>query len=219
MLFRQKKQKKKSAVILPTDMNPCLSGKEIFKQNPDWLQEIRDQISATAQVYEKTYLDTLYRVAEFCQSMPDKAEDKNYSLLRQQLDLCVTTLRLRKGLLLPPNAGAETMAREEARWTYACFAASLLYGISRIQKDRTITFYNDKGEDKGKWQLLSGSLFKPDFYFKLKFESSQEKEFPDEAIMNVLSAHLISPEIIHWMSQNSELFSVWWGMVGNTDNV
>src|SRR5205807_10243795 len=93
-----------------------------------YLLELKTLVSCPQDIYQRIYLSATYRLAEFCQAMPvsEAESSKPYSLIERQLRLVLAVLKLRRGNLLPKNAGTETIAAEEAQWTYALFTAALL---------------------------------------------------------------------------------------------
>lgn len=192
---------------------PCLSGDDVINNCGKTLAlQIRDLVSATKEIYQDLYLSTLYRFAEFCQSMPLHQNSEVHSLLKQQLTLVTASLKLRQGLLLPHNSGAETMANEDAQWTYAIFSASLLYQLHYIQSDRQITLHNAQGEKRGSWHPLMGSLYEPNVYFSIQWQSPAAMVSPESLMASIVS-RIISPHILRWLSQNPALLIRWWAAV------
>ena len=120
MLF---KSKEKPENTMPKGLSPCLSGDDVIHNaGKELISQIRQLISAPSKIYDDLYVPTLYRFAEFCQAMPWDKESVPYSLLTHQLSLVIAALQLRRGLLLPMNAGAEAMAEQEPQWTCDFFS-------------------------------------------------------------------------------------------------
>lgn len=80
------------------------------------LTEIKTLVSCPPKIYCHLYLATLNQFIIQCPK----------ECIKERLWLTVIVLKLRRGVLLPKNAGAEVIAAEEAQWTYAIFSASLL---------------------------------------------------------------------------------------------
>jgi hypothetical protein len=72
-----------------------------------YIEQIKNLVSCPPKIYCLLYLATL----------------------KQRLQTTVIALKIRLGLLLPKNAGAEVISAEEAQWTYAIFSACLLKGL------------------------------------------------------------------------------------------
>jgi hypothetical protein len=84
------------------------------------LIEIQNLVSCPPKIYSQLYLFTL---GQFIALNPS-------DLVKERLVLSIAVLKLRRGVLLPKNNGAEAIAAEEAQWTYALFSASLLKELS-----------------------------------------------------------------------------------------
>src|SRR6266513_2195322 len=111
---------------LPAEIIPSLSGRELCRR-PEFfylINHIKNLVSCPNKIYKKLYSATLENIAEFCQSMPYSKNEFYWphGFLTRQIKLAVTALKLRRGILFPKNAGAESIASEEAQWTYAIFS-------------------------------------------------------------------------------------------------
>lgn len=81
--------------------------------------EIKNLVSCPDKIYSQLFLATL---SQFIIQCPVET-------LKERLKLSIAVLKLRQGILLPKNAGAEAIADQDAQWTYALFTASLLKGL------------------------------------------------------------------------------------------
>ncbi len=90
------------------------------------INEIKTLVSCPPKIYSQLYLSTLSQFVIHCPA----------DLLKQRLKLAIAVLKLRQGILLPKNAGAEAIAAEEAQWTYALLSGCLLQklGIEFIER-------------------------------------------------------------------------------------
>ena len=123
-------------MTITPEIIPSLSGRELLRK-PEvmhLIHTIQTLISAPNKTYQKLYLSTLYNLAEFCQAMPysENEFDCSYGFLIRQISLALAALKLRRGILFPKNAGAEAIAAEEAQWTYAIFAGSLVRNLYQL---------------------------------------------------------------------------------------
>ncbi len=205
--------KKKPPTAVAEGLFACLSGQQMIEFIPlkHCLNEIRQLVSAPDDVYEKFYLSTLYGMAEFCQAMPFSKThfDMDYGLLKRQLMLAIAALKIRRGKLLPQQGEIETIAREEAAWTYVVFSSSLLSDIHGVQHDRTVTLHQANGDAAGMWTPLSGSLYEKTRYYRVKWVTN--KEITDTAIlMAALSGRIIPPAVIRWLADKKALYTLWW---------
>jgi hypothetical protein len=197
---------------IQTGLFPCLSGDDVINNSAkNSVQHIRNLISAPSDVYNKLYLTTLYRFAEFCQSMPWDEDDDPCSLLTEQLRICTAALKLRQGLLLPENSDAEIIAMQEPQWTYAIFSTSLIFLLGRIQEDRQIILYSASGECIGQWHPIIGNLYEHDAYFSIEWHPSVI--LSSEALQSAIVTRIVSPSVIRWLAQNSTLFLCWWNAI------
>jgi hypothetical protein len=202
---------------------PYLPGHEVVQQGGAKLvQEIRNLISAPFKIYQETYEKTLWHLAEICQSMPYDENGSPYSLLQRQLNICIASLKLKHGKLLPENAEPENMAKEEAQYSYAIFMAALLYGLDKIQHDRKILFYNSRKENCGQWSPLTVEttqhrLVSTGSWFDVQWTPCITSEIlPCSAFNGIIAMNIIPPKIMQWMSENCKLVPLWWNaMTGN----
>lgn len=207
---------KKKTLPQPAGLTACLSGDQIiqYASIKYYASEIKNLVSCAEDVYEKLYLMTLYRLAEFCQAMPFSREffTNPYGLLERQLMLTVAALKLRQGKLLPKNAGTETIAAEEARWTYALFSVCLLRDIDSVQYDRKVTLQQANGEAVNIWAPLSGTLYERAFYYSMKFIKKEPAENPD-LFMAAISGRIVPPIAVRWLAGNETLYRLWWASI------
>jgi hypothetical protein len=194
-------------------LTPCFSGPELLSQDfaKNYLLEIKSLVSCPENIYRQLYLSTLHKLAEYCQAMPfseSEFNDANGFLIRQ-LQLSIAALKLRRGILLPKNAGAEAIAAEEAQWTYAIFSSALLKDLHNLQLDRVIQLYGAEGSEVKEWSTLFGTLYEKDIYYQMKFI----KKKPIDKI-NIFMAAIIGKVISFipekWIRENKYLFSQWW---------
>ncbi len=179
------------------------------------IQSIKHLISCPRKMYTELYRRTLYTVAEFCQAMPYSEEQfiAKYGFLIRQLNLAIATLKLRRGFLFPKNAGAESIAAEEAQWTYAIFTGSLVKNLYQLQENREVYQYQLQGDLIGLWSPLMGPLYNnQSFYYSMRF-TDNTPTMTREVLMAALSEHIFPTQALHWLSSNKELFKLWWDVV------
>lgn len=99
------------------------------------LIEIKNLVSCPYDIYQTVYIETIHRLAVFCQAMPD-------AFLAQQLQISIATLKLRRGIFFPKDADIEVIAAEEPQWTYALFSAAMLRNMDQIS-----SYQNAKNKD------------------------------------------------------------------------
>lgn len=84
-----------------------------------YINQIKTLVSCPPKIYSQLYLSTLSNFIIWCP----------VELIRARLKLTIAALKIRRGILLPKNAGAETIAAEEPQWTFAIFSSCLLKGL------------------------------------------------------------------------------------------
>lgn len=216
-LFKSKNREQYSEVM-PLQGQPCLSGDDVINNSAkDLVTKIHSLVSVTDTIWQELYLATLYRFAEFCQAMPNEENGEPYTLLKQQLNLIIAALILRRGLLLPKNSEAEKIAEQESRWTFAVFSAALIYQIHRIQTDRRIILYNKQGDLDSLWHPLSGSLCFPNHFYRVIWNLSSTA-IPAVEFNTALIARLLPTKVIHWLSQDVTLLTVWWQSISERED-
>lgn len=206
-----KRESKSNLEIIPSFL-----GSEIIKR-PEFtkqIQNIKNLVSCPEQLYKKLYLIPLFCISEYCQSMPyaENEFNKSFGFLERQLNLAIAALKLRRGTLLPKNAGAEAIAAEEAQWTYAIFSASLLKNLPQLQNGREVMLYQIHGDCIGEWSPIAGSIYKDSFYYHMTF--SIKPNIPNtDVFMAALSGHIIPQSAVAWLATNKSLFAQWWDAI------
>lgn len=84
-----------------------------------YVTEIKNLVSCPPKLYSQLYLTTLSNFIIHCPA----------ALINRRLQITIAVLKLRRGMLLPKNAATETIAAEEAQWSYALFSACLTKGF------------------------------------------------------------------------------------------
>jgi hypothetical protein len=202
--------------MVPPELLPALSGKALLQtpQIAHLVYGIQNLISCPNPMYQKLYSEVLYNVAEFYQAMPysEKEFNEAYGFLTRQLNLALASLKLRRGFLFPRNAGAEAIAAEEAQWTYAIFAGSLVKNLYQLQENREVIQYQLQGDPIGIWSPATESLYKRSFYYSMRF-TENPSIIQRDILMAALSEHIFPTQALHWLSSNKELFRLWWDVV------
>lgn len=196
--------------MLPSELQPCLSGREIAQQamSRPYLNNIQQLVSAPHDVYQTLYEATLYRFMEFCQAMPLEMNLAPYSLLHKHLELAVAVLKLRRGYMLPTNADSEAIAEQEPLWTYALFSLALLERLHHLQEDRSVDLYKNPNERIGIWHPFVGRLYEPDTYYQLK-SHPQILRVPAKTLQIAIARKMIPSVAMRWLSGYPDIFHDW----------
>jgi hypothetical protein len=199
------------------ELIPVRSGQALL-QTPEiapLVYNIQNLVSCSDKTYQKLYSKALCNIAEFYQAMPYSEKDFNseYGFLTRQLNLALAALKLRRGILLPQNEGAESIAAEESQWTYAIFAGSLVKNLYQLQENREVHQYQLQGDLIGRWFPIMGRLYNnSSFYYSMRFTDSTST-MTREILMAALSQFIFPSQALHWLSSNKGLFKLWWDVV------
>lgn len=102
-----------------------------------WVSRLRAVTCCTETAFRVLYLVSLCQIAAYLKTTGKPHPVRG--LLEVQLQLSISALKLRQGLLLPRGQSIETIAKEEQRWTYAVFTAALLHDcLSTISVDKLL---------------------------------------------------------------------------------
>ncbi len=198
------------------DIIPLLPGKLLTCTGDIgcFMYDIKHLVSCSEKMYQTLYRATLWHVAEFCQAMPYSETEFNWDngFLLRQLSLAVAALKLRRGFLFPKNAGAESIAAEEAQWTYAIFSGSLIKNLYQLEENRVVNCYQLQGDLVRTWSPTNGSLYKKYFYYNMRFDT-KESFTKRDVLMAAISQYIFPIEVIRWLSTNTDLFKLWWDVV------
>lgn len=199
-------------------ISPCLSGKTIanIAEFKKLTLEIKSLISAPSIIYNNLYAMTLNKFMEFCQAMPlDRQKSLAYSLLLTTLKITIAALKIRRGVLFPPQSDSETIAEQEPLWTYAIFTASLFAFLPDLQKDRTIELYKSETEKLGLWHPISGRLYEPNTYYKILY--CQNKTIIERSsLLSSWIGRILPVEGVRWLAEDNEIWNTWWDSITQT---
>ena len=202
----------------PGELWPCLTGEAIanlpeFKARRD---ELKSLISAPMTLYAALYENTVFRLMAFCQALPQNmAQPQAYSLLNTALDTTITALKRRRGKAMPHYSNSETIAEQEALWTYAVFTAGLWANWPDLQTDRVITLYRSEQELIGLWHPAAGCLYEPNTFYKILPKSHPVVIDRTSCLTSILGK--ILPSVAYrWLSSEPTVWSAWWEMITQT---
>lgn len=133
----------KNIALNETDLLARASVKAIIRQLFD--------LSGLPQAhFQRLYTEPLGRFLALTQHSP--VEKQNVHLLA-----VVKALKMRRALILPLGADAESINKQKDLWTYAVFVGSLLYNSAVLFSGKVV--YKKKGETSmSEWSPYSGAL-------------------------------------------------------------
>lgn len=199
-------------------LHPCLTGEAIVSR-PEFKRrwhELRSLVSAPATLYLSLYETTVLRLMAFCQAMPqDMQLPQPYSLLSTALDTAIAALKRRRGKALPNHSNSETIAEQEALWTYAVFTAALWANWPDLQADRTIVLYKSEPEWIGLWHPVAGCLYEPKTFYKIISKPHPTMVNSTACLTSVLGK-IIPAVAYRWLSSQFAVWSAWWEILTHT---
>lgn len=169
-----------------------------------YVYKITQLVSVPQDVYKRLYQDVLHKVMEYCQAMPDDMQKlQEYSLIKRNLELTVAVLRIRRAKMFPIGSDSETIAAQDASWTFALFLAGLLMGLHRVQIDRVVEFYRSKTEQIPYEDVLSGTIYPT--YYKLSDATPSQISYDIPQLQKALLDHILPPMGKFWLGRNADL--------------
>ena len=134
-------------------------GEALLAPHQDTISEIRRLTGLPDAHWQSLYQRTLLSYATLVQQLP-ASEVHHHSfhggLLAHGLETALAALRLRRGKLLPPNTGAEEMARLKDLWSFTVFTATLLHDLGRPLTDMEVSLHAGDGTEQSQWIPWSG---------------------------------------------------------------
>ena len=205
----------KSPQRLPHDALPIQSGAVLLSATEErrkLLVEIERLAGVTPALFSEYYRSGLTRYAEFVQALPasyDHHHARPGGLLDHTLEAVAAALSLRQGSVLPPQATAEQVAREEQVWTWGVFTASMLHDAARPLMDQRIELFDKRGESLGNWQPWLGTMNHASAcYYRVRFRLDREYRLHEKAVL-LIASQILPTKGLAWLADNPVLFGYW----------
>jgi len=142
---------------------PIMAADALLKPRSTAVAEIQELCGFPKEHFSALVMPLLRSVAEWCQAFPASEAHHHarpFGLLDHTLEVAILALRLRRGILLPEGATAETLAEYQDRWTYGVLAAALIHDLGKPAIDQTVTLYA-RGRPTGEtWNPWAGPVTK-----------------------------------------------------------
>ena len=191
---------------------PILSADALLKIRGGRIAEIQELCGFPADHFRVLALPLLRSVAEWCQAFPASESHHHarpFGLLDHTLEVATLALRLRRGILLPEGASAETIAQLQDRWTYAVLAAALIHDLGKPAIDQLVTLFA-RGRPTGEtWNPWAGPVThaKADAYLA-SYRRDRRHRLHDRA-KPMFSPWWVPPTALHWMTMDMDLLAEW----------
>lgn len=199
----------------PAERHPALPIKTadaLLQPRSKSVAEIQELCGFPAEHFSALVMPLLRSVAEWCQAFPASEAHHHarpFGLLDHTLEVAILALRLRRGILLPEGATAETLAEYQDRWTYGVLAAALIHDLGKPAIDQTVTLYV-RGRPTGEtWNPWAGPVTqtKADAYLA-NYRKERRHRLHDRA-KPMFSPWWVPPRSVQWMAADMNLLAEW----------
>jgi len=191
---------------------PIMAADALLKPRSKSVAEIQELCGFPKEHFSALVMPLLRSVAEWCQAFPASEAHHHarpYGLLDHTLEVAILALRLRRGILLPEGATAETLAEYQDRWTYGVLAAALIHDLGKPAIDQTVTLYA-RGRPTGEtWNPWAGPVTqaKADAYLA-NYRKERRHRLHDRA-KPMFSPWWVPPHSVQWMAADMNLLAEW----------
>lgn len=187
------------------------SGDEALAPHQKTLGLIRHQVGVPEAHWNALYRTLFESFGAFVQQLP-ASEAHHHSgpggMLAHGLQVTLSALTLRRGVLLPSGASAEELAEKQDVWTYAVGTAALLHDIGKPLCDQRVLLFDAAGKSLGDWDALAGAISAPAAVYQPQFRRGRRYRL--HARLPPLLAHHILPAVgLRWLSTDLDVFEAW----------
>ncbi len=161
------------------------------------------------------YFDCLYRpalnaFARLVQQLPASEVDHHAApggLLDHALESTLNALQIRRAHMLPADAPPEDVSRNEALWTYAVFAATLLHDVGKIAVDQQITLHDRRKRPLSEsWSPFTGYMDQLGRWYAVEFRRDRDYALHQRTAA-LLVPKILPAEGLAWLNTNIEVFA------------
>jgi len=184
------------------------------------LSAIRRQVGVPEAHWNTLYRCLFESFALFVQQLPASEAHHHHEpggLLAHGLQVTLSALTLRRGVLLPPGASAEELAEKQDVWTYATATAALLHDIGKPLCDQRIALFDGSGKTLGEWDALAGSMAAPAVAYRVQFRRGRRYRL-HARLPPLLTHHIVPPAGLRWLASDMDVFEAWLATISGTDD-
>ena len=135
----------------PAPQVPIAPARTLLAERRDALARLHALSGSSATQFEAVYRPLALALAGYVQRLP-AAGDGRQTILTARLRRAEVVLARRRGVLLPPGAEPERVARQADLWTYALFSLALLRRLARAFAPWTVALWSAEGRPLGGWR-------------------------------------------------------------------
>ena len=123
----------------------------LLDEQRDALVRLHALSGSSATQFEAVYQPLALALAGSVQRLPATGDGRQ-TILAARLRRAEIVLARRRGVLLPPGAEPERVARQADLWTYALFGLALLRRLAREFAPWTVALWSAEGRPLGVWR-------------------------------------------------------------------
>ena len=183
------------------------------------LSSIRQQVGVPEAHWNSLYRRLFESFAGFVQQLPASEAHHHHApggLLAHGLQVTLSALTLRRGVLLPPGANAEELAEKQDAWTYATATAALLHDIGKPLCDQRTALFDAGGKPLGDWDALAGPMAAPAAAYRIQFRRGRRYRL-HARLPPLLAHHIVPASGLRWLSSDMDVFECWLATISGTD--
>ena len=208
------------AALEPAPLHPINSPAKLLLEHGPLLLSIRQQVGVPEAHWNSLYRRLFESVAGFVQQLPASEAHHHHrpgGLLAHGLQVTLSALTLRRGVLLPPGANAEELAEKQDVWTYAAATAALLHDIGKPLCDQRTALFDADGKALGDWDALAGPMAAPAAFYRIKFRRGRRYRL-HARLPPLLAHHIVPTSGLRWLASDMDVFESWLATISGTDD-
>ena len=192
--------------VTPKGAHDFLTAPVLLTDYTKYLRNIRLDVGATREFYDKYYLEAIYKYIELLQLRPyshtgDYA--KKSGAIEVTIKRVAICMKLRLGYLLPLNVQSEEIAERKERWTYGVFVAALLREMAGIIENTSIITLDRKGQPETIWNGFTDPVKK---HYRMSLNTKVTRSYSQLATIEMMR-HIIPKHGMEWLYEDIDLMS------------
>ncbi|MGQ0700317.1 MAG: MobH family relaxase [Panacagrimonas sp.] len=202
------------------DLLVLRSAPELLLAHDSLLSAIRGQVGVPEAHWNTLYYRLFESFAAFVQQLPASEAHHHHDpggLLAHGLQVTLSALTLRRGVLLPAGASAEELAEKQDVWTYATATAALLHDIGKPLCDQRIALFDVNGKPLGSWDGLAGAMRPPAVAYRVQFRRGRRYRL-HARLPPLLAHHIVPASGLHWLASDMDVFEAWVATISGLDD-
>lgn len=201
-------------------LHPVSSPAKLLLAHGPLLSSIRQQVGVPDAHWNSLYRSLFESFADFVQQLPASEAHHHHQpggLLAHGLQVTLSALTLRRGVLLPPGANAEELAEKQDVWTYAAATAALLHDIGKPLCDQRTALFDESGKALGDWDALAGPMAAPAAAYRIQFRRGRRYRL-HARLPPLLAHHIVPASGLRWLASDMDVFESWLATISGADD-